>query len=91
MNTLMARAPFLLPTVFVGCPYSSPFKFADFKKCLDHLPFDWYYANTRLKTTHLLAILITYIKAVDFCLFDLSLWNANVSLELGLAEGLGKN
>jgi hypothetical protein len=38
-----------------------------------------------------LSILTTYIKAVDFCLFDLSLWNANVSLELGLAEGLGKD
>jgi hypothetical protein len=36
-----------------------------------------------------LSILTTYIKAVDFCLFDLSLWNANVSLELGLAEGVG--
>jgi hypothetical protein len=87
----MARAPFLLPTVFVGCPYSKPFKFAEFKKSLDHLPFAWYYANTHLKTTHLLSILTTYIKAVDFCLFDLSLWNANVSLELGLAEGLGKD
>ena len=68
----MARAPVLLPTVFVGCPYSKPFKFAEFKKSLDHLPFAWYYANTRLKTTHLLSILTTYIKAVDFCIFDLS-------------------
>ena len=87
----MSKAPFLVPTVFVGCPYSKPFKFAEFKKSLDSLPFAWYYANTHLKTTHLLDILTTYIKAVDFCLFDLSLWNANVSLELGLAEGLGKD
>jgi hypothetical protein len=87
----MARAPYLLPTVFVGCPYSNPFKFGDFQKTLDRLPFAWYYANTRLKTRHLLPILTTYIKTVDFCLFDLSFWNANVSLELGLAEGLGQD
>jgi hypothetical protein len=89
MNLRMARAPFLLPNVFVGCPYGHPFQFTDFKKTLDRLPFAWNYANTQLKTKHLLSILTTYIKSVDFCLFDLSFWNANVSLELGLAEGLG--
>jgi hypothetical protein len=87
----MAKAPFLLPTVFVGCPYSGKFKFTEFKSMLDRLPFAWYYADTRLKTRQLLSILTTYIKAVDFCLFDLSFWNPNVALELGLAEGLGRD
>jgi hypothetical protein len=87
----MAKAPFLLPTVFVGCPYSGKFKFAEFKAALDRLPFAWYYADTSLKTRQLLSILTTYIKAADFCLFDLSFWNPNVALELGLAEGLGQD
>lgn len=87
----MAKAPFLLPTVFVGCPYSGKFKFVEFKSMLDRLPFAWYYADTHLKTRQLLSILTTYIKAADFCLFDLSFWNPNVALELGLAEGLGQD
>src|SRR5258708_22343565 len=86
----MAKAPFLLPTAFVGCPYGKRFKFKAFRKTLDRLPIAWYYADTSLRTKHLLDILTTYIKAVDFCIFDLSLWNPNVALELGLAEGLGK-
>lgn len=85
----MARAPFLMPSVFVGCPYAPPFDFDSFRDTLAKLPIAWYYADTRLKSKHLLSILTTYIKAVDYCLFDLSYWNANVSLELGLAEGLG--
>lgn len=85
----MARAPFLMPTVFVGCPYAKPFDFASFQETLARLPVAWYYADTHLNSKHLLSILTTYVKAVDYCLFDLSFWNANVSLELGLAEGLG--
>jgi hypothetical protein len=86
----MAKAPFLLPTVFVGCPYGKKFKYKEFSKTLDRLPLAWYYADTSLHTRHLLEILTTYVKAVDYCIFDLSLWNPNVSLELGLTEGLGK-
>ncbi len=79
-----------MPTAFVGCPYRKPFKFAAFRETLGKLPFAWYYADTTLSTRHLLSILTTYVKAVDFCIFDLSFWNANVALELGLAEGLGQ-
>jgi hypothetical protein len=87
----MARAPFLSPTVFVGCPYAGPFDFRAFRETLERLPIAWYYADTRLRSKHLLSNLTTYIKAVDYCIFDLSFWNPNVSLELGLAEGLGKD
>jgi hypothetical protein len=85
----MAKAPYKLPSVFVGCPYGGKFPFASFKSSLERVPFRWYYADTHLSTKHLLGILRTYIKAVDYCIFDISLWNANVALELGLAEGLG--
>ena len=84
----MARAPYKLPNVFVGCPYAKPFKFQQFKATLARLPFKFFYADTRLQTKHLLEILRRYIRLADFCIFDVSDWNANVSLELGLAEGL---
>jgi hypothetical protein len=86
----MARAPFLAPTVFVGCPYARPFDVRAFRETLERLPIAWYYADTRLRTRHLLSNLTTYMRAVKYCIFDLSLWNPTVSLELGLAEGLGK-
>jgi hypothetical protein len=85
----MARAKFLLPSVFVGCPYRKPFPFSSFQKTLSKIPIRFYYADTNLRTKQLLSILETYINAVDYCIFDLSTWNPNVSLELGLAQGLG--
>ena len=85
----MARAPYLLPNVFVGCPYSGKFDFDAFQKALERIPFRWYYADTHLTTKHLLGILTSYIRAVDFCVFDISTWNPNVALEIGLAAGLG--
>lgn len=86
----MARAPYLLPSVFVGCPYDEKkFNFTAFQTALGRIPFRWYYADTHLTTKHLLGILTSYIRAVDYCVFDISMWNANVALEIGLAAGLG--
>lgn len=85
----MSKSPYKLPSVFVGCPYGGKFPFGAFRSSLDRMPFRWYYADTRLSTKHLLGILTSYIKAADYCIFDISLWNPNVALELGLAEGLG--
>src|SRR5262245_61383944 len=85
----MAKAPFKLPNVFVGCPYGAPFKFNAFKAALESIPFKWFYADTSLTTRQLLGVLRSYIKAADFCIFDISLWNPNVALEIGLADGLG--
>lgn len=84
----MAKAPYKLPNVFVGCPYGGTFKFSSFKACLDRLPFRFFYADTRLQTKHLVEILRRYIATADFCIFDVSTWNPNVALELGLAEGM---
>lgn len=85
----MSRAPYKLPSVFVGCPYGGKYPFERVKAALDSVPFAWYYADTKLTTKHLLGILTTYIRAVDYCIFDISLWNPNVALEIGLAEGIG--
>lgn len=84
----MAKQPYKLPNVFVGCPYSKKFKFKLFKQTLERVPFRFHFADTQLHTKHLLGILRSYISSADYCLFDVSLWNANVSLELGLADGL---
>lgn len=84
----MSRAPYKLPNVFVGCPYGGKFKFQSFRSTLDKLPFRFIYADTTLETKHLLEILRRNITTADFCIFDVSTWNANVSLELGLADGL---
>jgi hypothetical protein len=85
----VAKAPYKLPSVFVGCPYGGKFPFKSFRTNLERVPFRLYYADTHLSTKHLLGILTSYIRAVDFCVFDISLWNPNVALEIGLAEGLG--
>jgi len=66
----MARAEYKLPNVFVGCPYSKEFNYSAFKTALDRIPFRWYYADTHLTTKHLLGILTSYIKAVDYCIFE---------------------
>lgn len=84
----MSRQAYKLPNVFVGCPYSKPFQFQQFKATLDRVPFRFHFADTRLQTRHLLDILRRYIQQSDFCIFDASTWNANVALELGLADGL---
>lgn len=86
----MSRAPYKLPNVFVGCPYSKPFKFQQFKATLNRIPFKFFYADTKLETKHLLDILRRYISQADFCFFDVSTWNPNVALELGLADGINK-
>src|SRR5256885_1210437 len=84
----MAKAAYKLPNVFVGCPYGGKFKFQTFQQVLARIPFKFFYADTTLHTKHLLGILQSYINAADFSLFDISLWNANVALEIGLAEGV---
>lgn len=80
-----------LPRVFVACPYDERrFRFSQFKRELGLLPWTCIYANTTLHTRHLLARIKDLINEADFSLFDLSTWNPNVSLELGLADGLDR-
>jgi len=88
----MAKAAYKCPRVFIACPYSKKFGFDEFKKYLEsHFPGVVVYADTDLQTKGLLEILRNLIKKTDICFFDISLWNPNVSLELGLAEGMNAN
>lgn len=86
----MSRVRTRFPTVFVGHPFGNHFATKKFRKIFDELPFKVIYGNTDVKTEHLLQIMKASISKCDFSLFDLSGWNPNVALELGLAEGLKK-
>ena len=84
----MAKVRTRMPIVFVGHRFGGRFPVARFRQIFKELPFSVVYGNTDLQTKHLLSIMKSNIKKSDFSLFDLSDWNPNVALELGLAEGL---
>ena len=84
----MARVRTRMPNVFVGHPFAGRFSVAKFRGIFKDLPFRVIYGNTDLQTRHLLMIMKGNIGKSDFSIFDLSDWNPNVALELGLAEGL---
>lgn len=86
----MARVRTRLPDVFVGHPFAGRFPVKKFRAIFRGLPFNVIYGNTDLQTKHLLAIMKSNIAKSDYSIFDLSNWNPNVALELGLAEGLKK-
>jgi hypothetical protein len=86
----MALVRTRLPDVFVGHPFANNFSVKKFRGIFRSLPFNVIYGNTDLQTKHLLAIMKGNITKSDFSIFDLSDWNPNVALELGLSEGLKK-
>jgi hypothetical protein len=45
------------------------------------------FADSRITNTHILDKITTMIQDADFSLFDISDWNPNVTLELGIAKG----
>lgn len=78
-----------LPNVFVGSAYGKPFRYTKFRETLDKLPFRFIYANDVLEPIQLMESIRKIIRKVDYCVFDISTWNPNVALEIGLAEALG--
>jgi hypothetical protein len=86
----VAKAKYLHPKAFVACPYGGRFPFSRFKKALKFLPLRFVYADTQIKTQQLLERIRGEIAKCDFALFDVTGWNPNVTLELGLADGLNK-
>ena len=79
-----------MPDVFVGHPFAGRFPVKRFRAIFRGLPFNVIYGNTDLQTRHLLQIMKSNITKAAYSIFDLSNWNPNVALELGLAEGLKK-
>lgn len=43
------------------------------------------FADEKITNMHILQKIISYIRGSDFALFDISAWNPNVTLELGIA------
>lgn len=43
------------------------------------------FADEKITNMHILQKIISYIRGSDFSLFDISSWNPNVTLELGVA------
>jgi hypothetical protein len=87
----MARAPFKHPSVFVACPYTPAATFKAFREALRRIPLEFHYADSAIKTAHVVERIRRGIVRCDYSIFDITDWNANVTLELGLAEGLNKD
>jgi len=84
----MPKYPTKLPKVFLACPFDK-----DMDRLVTHLnklPWKVKIASEKVTSDHLLKKIITDMKASDFAIFDISGWNPNVCLELGLARGLNK-
>jgi hypothetical protein len=84
----MPKYPTKLPKVFLACPFDK-----NKDKLVTHLnklPWKVKVASDRITSDHLLKKIITEMKSCDFAIFDISGWNPNVCLELGLARGLNK-
>lgn len=78
--------------VFVAYPYSIP---ADeyrqaFRDVGIRFGIEFVYADQRITNLHVLAKIYSMILESAFGIYDVSGWNANVTLELGIAFGMGE-
>ena len=87
----MPKAPYKHPSVFVACPYTPKQRFDALRAALKRVPLEFHFADSAIRTRHVLERVRRGIVQTDFSLFDITDWNANVTLELGLAEGLNKD
>lgn len=87
----MSKASYKHPAVFFGCPYYPKKWFKALKKALDGVPLEFHFADSSIRTQHVLDRIRRGIVRTDYSLFDITGWNANVTLEVGLAEGLNEN
>jgi len=55
------------------------------------VPLEFHFADSSITSRHVLDRIRTGIVRTDFSLFDITNWNANVTLEVGLAEGLNRD
>jgi hypothetical protein len=78
-------------TVFVAYPYDLP---QDdyrgvFVEVSDEYGVTFVFADEELTNKHILEKIAAMMEKVAFSLFDITLWNPNVALELGVAYGRG--
>jgi hypothetical protein len=77
------------PTIFVAYPYSFPED--DYRRPFDELGesfgVDFVFADAEITGKHILEKITRMIRDSRFSLFDITEWNPNVTLELGIAIG----
>ena len=80
-------------TVFVAYPYNL-FDKRDYRRVYNDIGREFgvhfVFADERITNIYLLEKIRRHIEMADFSLFDISGWNPNVALELGVAYALGK-
>jgi hypothetical protein len=78
-------------SVFVACPYTL-FPLADYKNVFTNVrkafPVEFLFADEQITNMHIMEKITNYILDSEFSLFDVTGWNPNVTLELGIAVGL---
>jgi hypothetical protein len=75
----------------VGCPYTPASYLKGLKAALDRVPIEFHFVDGSIKSRHVLERIRVGIVRTDYSLFDITDWNANVTLEVGLAEGLNRD
>jgi hypothetical protein len=79
--------------IFVAHDYRNE-PFADYRPTFSYVgekrKVSFVFGNDERSSTHLLSKIEEQIRNSDLCLFDVSTWNPNVILELGLARGFGR-
>ena len=81
--------------VFVAYPYTL-FKKSEYRRVYNNAGREYgvkfIFADERITDMHILDTIRRYITSLaDFSIFDISGWNSNVTLELGVAYGAGAN
>lgn len=61
-----------------------------YKELADAFHVEFIFADEKITSLHILQKIATYIRSTRFGIYDISGWNANVTLELGLAFGLNE-
>lgn len=80
-------------TIFVACPYTL-FPLDDYNAAFSAVgklyDVKFQFANEKITSDHLLTKVGNLIRDCQISLFDITGWNANVAMELGIAVGLGR-
>jgi predicted nucleotide-binding protein len=81
------------PQIFVAYPYS--FSKADYRRAFKDVAkaygVKFVYADEKITNKHILEKIEGMIEDAEFSIFDVTSWNANVALELGIARGNGQD
>jgi hypothetical protein len=84
----------LVPSIFVAYPYAiskDDYRgaFAAVAEEFARYEIEFVYADEEITSKNILEKITGMMEAAEFSLFDITHWNANVALELGLAIGKG--